>query len=66
MEKTTTRDIERAALINKTADMAGVTTRSVRRVLDGDQKNDKVLDAFMMLEEGENLLVQAVKELIGF
>lgn len=70
MEKTRKRDTERAARIIKTARIAGVSEKSVRRVLNGEQENEYVLDVYMALAEEdekiENELIEAVKELIPF
>jgi len=66
MEKTKKRDTEKAARILKTARIAGVTPRSVERVLNQEQQNQKVMTIYMELLEGENVLVQAVKELVPF
>ncbi len=66
MNKPSTRDAEVATRVKRTAELTGVTERSVYRVLNGDQKNEDVLKVYMTLQEGESLLVQAVKELVPF
>ena len=63
---TNKRDVVRAALIKKTAEIMGVSPRYVRMVLADTRKNDNVLYCFMELEERENLLLQEVKSLIPF
>lgn len=60
------RDIKRAATIQDTAELVEVSTRQVRRVLDGEQENPKIISVFMELQEGKNLLLQEVKNLIPF
>lgn len=52
-----------ASLVEKTADVTNVSKRSVQRVIQGDQNNEKVLSVFMYLQEGENALIQEVKKL---
>jgi hypothetical protein len=60
------RDSEVATRVKRTAELTGVDVRSVYRVLNGDQKNEIVLSTYMQLQEGETLLMQAVKELVPF
>lgn len=75
MEKTKKRDAEIAARVKRTAEITGVTERSVRRVLSGDQVNEEVLATYMDLKEledqayetaKENHLLAAVNKLIPF
>ena len=66
MRKTRGRDTIKAARVIKTADVTGVSKRQVRRVIEGDQKNDKILEVYMEIEEGENLLLEAVKKAVPF
>lgn len=73
------RDPETAIRVKRTADIVGVSTRTVYRVIIGDPKIskatiDKVLDVYMQLKEGEkeiienikNQLVEAVEQLVPF
>ncbi len=55
-----------AARIIKTAEVVAKTPRQVQRVLKGEQKNDKVIEVFMRIEEGENILLDAIKKLVPF
>ena len=73
MEKKSTpaneRDIERAAIIKKTARINGVSDRYVRMVMENERENENVVFVFMTLKEGiqkleDNLLLKAVKELV--
>ncbi len=57
---------EIAARVERTAELAGVTKRYVRLVINGDRKNQNVLSIYMELQERENLLIQDVKELVPF
>lgn len=66
MEKTIARDSERATRVKKVADLIGVSPRQVYRVLAGDQTNEQVLSAYMALAEGENKILEEVRDLIPF
>lgn len=66
MIKPSKRDAEMATRVKRTAELTGVTERSVYRVLNGDQKNEGVLKVYMTLQEGESLLVKAARELVQF
>jgi predicted transcriptional regulator len=74
-EKTNARNTVKAALVEKTAEITGLSSRSVNRVLNGKQNNETVLSVHMELKEGfddlvekveTNLLLEAVKELVPF
>lgn len=60
------RSAKRAALIEVTAVLRGVSTRQVQRVLAGDQNNDKVVDTYMELNEGFDKLIDEVKKMVPF
>ena len=60
------RDIKRAALIQQTADITGVSIRSVRRVLESQQTNENVMAVYMTLLEGTNSLLAEVKRVVPF
>lgn len=60
------RNIKRAALIQETADITGVSVRSVRRVLENERKNETVVAVYMTLLEGTNNLVKEVRQLVPF
>jgi hypothetical protein len=60
------RNTKRAALIQDTAELTGLSTRSVERVLAADQKNPTALAVFMELEEGYENLRNQVKTLVPF
>jgi predicted regulator of amino acid metabolism with ACT domain len=60
------RDSEKATRVKKVAELTGVSPRQVYRVIRGDESNDAVLRVYMQLTEGENLLLQAVKETVSF
>ena len=66
MNKPTKREAEVATRVERTADITGVSKRYVRLVLNGERRNDQVLSIYMQLQEGETLLLQAVKELVPF
>jgi hypothetical protein len=66
MGKTRERDTIRAARIKRTAEICQVTERQVQRVLNADQENQNIVMTYMTLQEGENSLIAAVKELVPF
>lgn len=66
MKNQAKRDIKRAATIIEAAEITGVSQRSVRRVLAGEQENPNVLGVVMELTERKNLLIEEVKRLVPF
>ncbi|MCC6290159.1 MAG: hypothetical protein IT249_19950 [Chitinophagaceae bacterium] len=60
------RDPVVAARVKNTADIVGVSNRTVYRVIKGDSINITVLRAYMNLLEGERLLLEEVKRIIPF
>jgi hypothetical protein len=65
LRKTRGRDSETATRVKRTADLVGVSTYHVWRVIRGDSVNEKIMETYMFLLEGEqNLLVEAVKNLV--
>jgi hypothetical protein len=77
--KSNKRDPETAIRVKRTADLTGVSPRTVYRVIIGDPKIsnetiDKVLSVYMQLKEGEkeiienikNQLTDAVEQLVPF
>jgi hypothetical protein len=64
LKKTRGRDAESATRVKRTAHICGVSQRTVRRVIRGDQINEKVMLVYMRFSEGENLLVEAVKKAV--
>jgi hypothetical protein len=66
MEKKRKRDTEHAALVKKTADIAGVSLDYVRKVIRMDRESEEVMNVYMTLKEGENELKAAVRKLVPF
>lgn len=66
MEKNIKRDAIGAATVIRTAEITGVSERYVRYVLDGKRNNEEVLTVYMELMDGQNKLMQAVKQLVPF
>lgn len=66
MEKSKTRDIQKAARVQKVAEITGYSKRQVQRVINGDQENEMIMRTYMEIAEGENLLLQQVKLLVPF
>jgi hypothetical protein len=69
LDKTKARDPENAIRVKRSAEIAGVSTRTVYRVILCDEKISKetierVMNIYMQLQEGENLLVEAVKKTV--
>lgn len=60
------RDGYKRFLINKVADMYGVSPRTVDRIINGESDNEEVFTTFMELREGVNFLLEAVNDLIPF
>ena len=69
MDKTKHRDPIRYARILRTAKIIGVSPRQVRRVCEGEQKNNEVVDTMVRLKQAEdyldNMLLKEVKKLIS-
>ena len=66
MAKTNKRDAFTASLVRETANMAGVSARQVRRVINGTSENDNVMSIYMELKEGSNKLLTAIKLAVPF
>jgi hypothetical protein len=60
------RNTVKRALKETTAELTGVNERSVRRVLAGDQVNEKVMATYMELWERYPLMVEEVKRIVLF
>jgi uridine phosphorylase len=69
-EKIYKRDIGRAAIVAKVANIHGVSKRFVRMVINDERKSEQVMNTYMALQETlsetENLLLKAVKEAVPF
>lgn len=67
-EKKKHYDTVRSARILRTARIVGVSTRQVRRVCEGENKNEVVLDTMVRLQQAEeyidNMLLMEVKKLV--
>jgi hypothetical protein len=64
MTKQPKRDPETVAIVKIVAKEKGLSQRSVRRVITGTQKNEEVLEAFMFMHEGVNLLKKAIRKAV--
>lgn len=62
--KNSIRCADRAAKVKKAAELAGVSTSMGYKVLNGERRNEEFMTAYMMLNEGENLLLQEVKKVL--
>lgn len=69
-EKNYKRDIQRAAIVGKVANIHGVSKRFVRMVINDERKSEEVLNTYMALQEKisetENALLKAVKAAVPF
>jgi hypothetical protein len=64
MNKSTTRSAQQAARVQKTADLTGVSTRQVYRVINGKSENEEVMSTYMLLSETESALITHIKTLV--
>lgn len=60
------RDAVLASRVKKTAKITGVSDRQVRRVINGESKNEEILSTYMFIQEGENKLLREAKLLVPF
>jgi hypothetical protein len=66
MSKTKKRDSEMAFRVKRTAELCGVKTNQVYKVLKGDRNNEEIFTTYMELLERDNALLQEVKKLVPF
>jgi hypothetical protein len=66
MVKKQNRDIIKAARIERTAQLHGVSKRYVRLVLQGERNNEDVFATYMTYAEQENKLLDVVRRLVPF
>lgn len=64
--KVINRDSEKTFMVKKVAEIMGVSTSKVYKVLSGDREDEEVFSAYMDLKEGVNDLVEAVKKIVPF
>ena len=60
------RDISRASTISDTAEVMGLTTSSIQKILTMKRNNEKAIEVFMFLKEGKSELLEAAKKLVPF
>lgn len=65
MEKKIKRESWQASLVRKTADLTGFSERYVRMVINGERDNQLVMNTYMTLWEGENTLLETVKNTLA-
>jgi predicted transcriptional regulator len=70
IEKPRGRSSEVAIRVKRTADIVGVSRRTVYRVIRGEETDketvEKIMVVYMQLSEGETLLIKAVKKAVPF
>ncbi len=60
-EKTMAYDPIKPFLVDRVADMKGVSKRYIYMVLSGDREDEEILTCYMTLLEGANNLLEQVK-----
>jgi len=67
-KKTASHDPEKTAFVLKVAEIHGVSTRYVYRILDpeDDAYNEAIFTTYMNLMEGTNALLEQVKQMVQF
>ena len=66
MNKPNKRNAEMAYRVKRTAEICGLNTMSVYRILRGDRVNEEVFTTYMELRERDNKLLDEVKKLVPF
>lgn len=66
MNKPKKRDAEMAFRVKRVAELTGVTTDLIYKVLRGDRNNEEVFTTYMELKERDNKLLDEVKKLVPF
>lgn len=66
MKKTNKRDAEVAYRVKRTAEITGIKTNAVYKIIRGDRKNETVFTTYMELMERDNALLAEVKKLVPF
>jgi len=64
--KNTVNVLRRRDLASRVAQIHGVTADHVRKVMRGDRENELILATYMHFLESDNLLIQAVKNIVPF
>jgi hypothetical protein len=64
--KATKRNAIRASRVKKTAELTGFSESYVRKILNTQRENEKVLEVYMSIVEGENALLDAVRKAVPF
>ncbi|HCN82508.1 MAG TPA: hypothetical protein DIT07_02655 [Sphingobacteriaceae bacterium] len=72
LNKTISHDPQKTFIVKKTAELYGVSTSLIYKILSGDRENDEIFMTYMELQEGidaliqENEMLQEVKKLLPF
>lgn len=64
LEKTTAYDPMKPFLVQKVADMHGVSKSYVYKILSCERENEEIFASYMELLEGTNNLLEAVKKAV--
>jgi predicted transcriptional regulator len=62
MTKNNKRDVKRAATIKETAEVIGLSTSQVQKVLRDERDNPKIIDVFMELSERKQKIVDELRQ----
>ena len=65
-QKNTESTLRRRDIAARVAEIHGVTADHVRKVMRGDRENELILTTCMHFIESDNLLIQAVKNILPF
>lgn len=66
IQKNTGSVLRRRDLAIRVAEIHGVTADYVRKVMRGDRENESILATSMKIIENDNLLLQAIKNILPF
>lgn len=66
MKKLNQRSSENAFRVKRVAEITGLKSNSVEKIIRGDRENEEVFTTYMELLERDNALLAEVKKLVPF
>lgn len=66
MKNPNKRDVEVAYRVKRTAEITGLKTNAIYKIIRDDRKNEKVFTVYQELIEGDKRLLEEVKRLVPF
>ena len=66
MEKPNRRDPAVTYRVKLTAELTGLTPNAIYKIIRGDRNNESVFETYMEIQERQNELLKAVKNLVPF